>query len=75
MKEPVVPYSDAHIVGEFNGLDNGNVIIMWSALLNSIYNIYFSLIACQSEEGDLFLAFFLLKHIHLLLSLISKPKI
>lgn len=28
LKEPVVPYNDTHIVGEYNGLDNGNVIIM-----------------------------------------------
>lgn len=28
LKEPVIPYIDQHIVGEHNGLDNGNVIIM-----------------------------------------------
>lgn len=25
---PVVPYKEDHIVGKFNGLDNGNVVIM-----------------------------------------------
>lgn len=29
LKEPIIPYSDLHIVGEHNGLDNGNVITMW----------------------------------------------
>ena len=24
-KEPVVPYVDSHIVGQHNGLDNGNI--------------------------------------------------
>lgn len=28
LKEPVIPYIDQHIVGEHNGLSNGNVIIM-----------------------------------------------
>jgi serine/threonine-protein phosphatase 2A regulatory subunit B' len=26
-KEPVLPYIDSHIVGEHNGLNNGNVVI------------------------------------------------
>ena len=25
-KEPVLPYVDTHIVGQHNGLDNGNII-------------------------------------------------
>lgn len=25
-KEPVVPYVDSHIVGDHNGLNNGNVV-------------------------------------------------
>ena len=29
LKEPVVPYSDTHIVGENNGLNNGNISIIW----------------------------------------------
>lgn len=28
-KEPPVPYVDTHIVGEHNGLNNGNIAIMW----------------------------------------------
>jgi len=28
LKDPVIPYIDTHIVGEHNGLDNGNVIVM-----------------------------------------------
>ncbi|CAD8076558.1 unnamed protein product [Paramecium sonneborni] len=27
-KEPIVPYSDTHIVGEHNGLNNGNITIL-----------------------------------------------
>jgi serine/threonine-protein phosphatase 2A regulatory subunit B' len=25
---PVVPYQESHIVGKFNGLDNGNVVLI-----------------------------------------------
>lgn len=28
LREPNVPYSDAHIVGEFNGINNGNVNVL-----------------------------------------------
>ncbi len=28
IKDIAVPYCESHIVGEHNGLDNGNVIIM-----------------------------------------------
>lgn len=28
LKEPVVPYIESHIVGEHNGLDNGNAIVI-----------------------------------------------
>lgn len=27
LREPVLPYADTHVVGEFNGIDNGNVNI------------------------------------------------
>lgn len=27
LKEPVLPYSEGHIVGDFNGINNGNVNI------------------------------------------------
>lgn len=27
LKEPVLPYADTHVVGEFNGINNGNVNI------------------------------------------------
>ena len=27
LEEPKVPYSENHIVGDFNGIDNGNVVI------------------------------------------------
>ena len=27
LKEPVLPYSDSHVVGDFNGIFNGNVNI------------------------------------------------
>lgn len=27
LKDPVLPYADNHIVGEFNGINNGNVNI------------------------------------------------
>lgn len=30
LKEPVLPYADTHVVGEFNGINNGNVNISWS---------------------------------------------
>lgn len=26
--EPVIPYKDDHIVGKFNGLDNGNAVMI-----------------------------------------------
>lgn len=28
LKEPIIPYSDSHIVGEFNGINNGNVNVL-----------------------------------------------
>ena len=28
ISSPVIPYKEDHIVGKFNGLDNGNVVIM-----------------------------------------------
>lgn len=28
LKDPSVPYSDTHIVGEFNGINNGNVNVL-----------------------------------------------
>ena len=31
LKDPVLPYSDAHVVGDFNGIFNGNVNISWFA--------------------------------------------
>lgn len=27
LKEPVLPYADNHVVGEYNGIGNGNVNI------------------------------------------------
>ena len=27
LKDPVLPYSDTHVVGDFNGIFNGNVNI------------------------------------------------
>jgi len=27
LKEPVLPYAECHVVGDFNGIDNGNVNI------------------------------------------------
>jgi serine/threonine-protein phosphatase 2A regulatory subunit B' len=27
LKEPILPYADIHVVGEFNGINNGNVNI------------------------------------------------
>ena len=27
LKEPVLPYSESHVVGDFNGINNGNVNI------------------------------------------------
>jgi serine/threonine-protein phosphatase 2A regulatory subunit B' len=27
LKEPVLPYADTHVVGDFNGINNGNVNI------------------------------------------------
>lgn len=30
LKEPVLPYADNHVVGDFNGISNGNVNISWS---------------------------------------------
>ena len=27
LKDPVLPYSDTHVVGDFNGINNGNVNI------------------------------------------------
>lgn len=27
LKQPVLPYSESHVVGEFNGIGNGNVNI------------------------------------------------
>ena len=29
LKDPVLPYSDTHVVGDFNGIFNGNVNISW----------------------------------------------
>ncbi len=29
LKEPVLPYADNHVVGDFNGISNGNVNISW----------------------------------------------
>ena len=29
LKEPVLPYTDTHVVGDFNGINNGNVNISW----------------------------------------------
>ncbi len=28
LKEPTIPYVDTHIVGEHNGLNNGNITII-----------------------------------------------
>ena len=30
LKDPVLPYSDSHVVGDYNGIFNGNVNISWS---------------------------------------------
>lgn len=27
LKDPILPYADTHVVGEFNGINNGNVNI------------------------------------------------
>jgi serine/threonine-protein phosphatase 2A regulatory subunit B' len=27
LKDPILPYADIHVVGEFNGINNGNVNI------------------------------------------------
>ncbi len=35
LKEPVLPYADNHVVGEFNGISNGNVNISWLFSLKS----------------------------------------
>lgn len=29
LKEPILPYADNHVVGEYNGISNGNVNITW----------------------------------------------
>ena len=29
LKDPVLPYSETHVVGDFNGINNGNVNISW----------------------------------------------
>jgi hypothetical protein len=34
LKEPVLPYADNHVVGEFNGISNGNVNISWAWLFS-----------------------------------------
>lgn len=45
LKEPVLPYADNHVVGEFNGISNGNVNISWSWLfsINQYINLTFLL--------------------------------
>lgn len=30
LKDPILPYADTHVVGDFNGINNGNVNISWS---------------------------------------------
>jgi hypothetical protein len=40
LKEPVLPYADTHVVGEFNGINNGNVNISWLIPSIILYPIY-----------------------------------
>jgi hypothetical protein len=33
LKEPVLPYAENHVVGDFNGISNGNVNISWAWMI------------------------------------------
>lgn len=36
LKEPILPYADNHVVGDFNGISNGNVNISWLPISDSL---------------------------------------
>ena len=49
LKDPVLPYADNHVVGDFNGISNGNVNISWA-----FFEWYINLITSFSKFYNFF---------------------